>query len=233
MPPNSRVYMIAGTQHGGAAGLPTTPGACANHAQSAQSGAGAARLDRGAGGLGRQGDPAAAEPGAVDRPGHGGSGSGGRYARDQGRGAAARRQSDHRAGRLDQSARGRRRRRRMAGRVPLRDARAGGRCRRQRDVRHPAAADRGAARDLYRLERLPRPADRIVRPQRHLCAVRQDPGRARGVRRSAAVGGRALQLARGLCGEGEGGRRRAGRRAVLLPADAARYVREAERSDRF
>jgi hypothetical protein len=30
LPPNSRVYMIAGTQHGGAAGLPTTPGACAN-----------------------------------------------------------------------------------------------------------------------------------------------------------------------------------------------------------
>ncbi len=30
LPPNSRVYMIAGTQHGGAAGLPTAPGACAN-----------------------------------------------------------------------------------------------------------------------------------------------------------------------------------------------------------
>jgi hypothetical protein len=30
LPPNSRVYMIAGTQHGGAAGLPTTPGACVN-----------------------------------------------------------------------------------------------------------------------------------------------------------------------------------------------------------
>jgi Alpha/beta hydrolase domain len=29
-PPNSRVYLIAGTQHGGAAGLPSTPGACAN-----------------------------------------------------------------------------------------------------------------------------------------------------------------------------------------------------------
>ena len=30
LPPNSRVYMIAGTQHGGAAGLPITPGTCAN-----------------------------------------------------------------------------------------------------------------------------------------------------------------------------------------------------------
>ena len=29
-PPNSRVYLIAGTQHGGAAGSPSTPGACAN-----------------------------------------------------------------------------------------------------------------------------------------------------------------------------------------------------------
>jgi Alpha/beta hydrolase domain len=30
LPPNSRVYLIAGTQHGGAAGLSTAPGACAN-----------------------------------------------------------------------------------------------------------------------------------------------------------------------------------------------------------
>jgi hypothetical protein len=30
LPPNSRAYMIAGTQHGGAAGLPTAPGVCAN-----------------------------------------------------------------------------------------------------------------------------------------------------------------------------------------------------------
>ena len=29
-PPNSRIYLIAGTQHGGAAGSPSTPGACAN-----------------------------------------------------------------------------------------------------------------------------------------------------------------------------------------------------------
>jgi len=29
-PPNSRVYLIAGTQHGGAAGLSTAPGACVN-----------------------------------------------------------------------------------------------------------------------------------------------------------------------------------------------------------
>jgi hypothetical protein len=30
LPPNSRVYLIAGTQHGGAAGVSTAPGACAN-----------------------------------------------------------------------------------------------------------------------------------------------------------------------------------------------------------
>ncbi len=33
-------------------------------------------------------------------------------------------------------------------------------------------------------------------------AVCQDPGRARAVRRSAALGRRAVQLTRGLCGEG-------------------------------
>jgi hypothetical protein len=46
--------------------------------------------------------------------------------------------------------------------------------------------------------------------------------------------GRAIQLPpRGLCGEGEGGCRRALVGERLLPTDAARYVREAERSDRF
>ena len=80
---------------------------------------------------------------------------------------AAGRQPHRRAGRLGRSA--------GPARQFLRCARLGGRCRRQRDRRHPPAADRGAARHLYRLERLPRPALRIVRPRRIADPVRPHP----------------------------------------------------------
>ena len=64
-------------------------------------------------------------------------------------------------------------------------------------------------------------------------SLRQDQGRARSGGRSAPLDRGALRLARRLCGEGEGGGGCAGRERLLLPADAAAYVRAAEASDRF
>ena len=73
--------------------------------QSAQPDAGLARARGSAGAMGNEGDRAAAEPGAVDRGRHRGRICRRANAADQGNGARARRQPDRAAGRLDRCAR--------------------------------------------------------------------------------------------------------------------------------
>ena len=139
---------------------------------------------------------------------------------------AAGRQPHRRAGRLGRPA--------GPARQFLRRARLRGRCRRQRDRRHPPAADRGAARHLYRLERLPGPALRIMRPRRIADPVRPDPSASarppatRAPRSKSATAAatayvaKVRQAAAALVAE-----------RLLLPSDAEAYVRAAESCDRF
>ena len=113
---------------------------------------------------------------------------------------AAGRQPHRRAGRLGRPA--------GPARQFLRRARLRGRCRRQRDRRHPPAADRGAARHLYRLERLPRPALRIVRPRRIADPVRPDPSRSARPPATRAPRSKSATAAARLMSQRSGRRRR-------------------------
>ena len=108
-----------------------------------------------------------------------------------------------------------------------------GRCRRQRDRRHQAATDCGSARHLYRVERLPGGAKRARRPRRLVDSLHPYQDRARGEGRPAALDRGARGQPRSLCRHGRSSDRGARRRALLLPADAAAYVKAAEACDRF
>ena len=214
LPDTSRVYLIAGTQHGGRAGLDSRPGACANPTNPMSPGPALRALVVALEQWVTKGiaPPASRVPSIS--AGDGGRVCGRAHAADQGIGAAARRQPDRAAGGLDQSARNPHRDSGDTGRALLRHARLGGRSRRQRGGRHPAAADRRAARHPYRLERVSAATRGVVRSRRLLCAVRQDQGRARDERRPAPVARGALRLARRLRGEAQGRGRCAGRRAA-------------------
>ncbi len=112
--------------------------------------------------------------------------------------------------------------------------RFGSGCRRQRGRGHPAAANRGAARDLYRLERLQeaQPSELCDRDGSYIAfaktkAEREAAGDPR-LSIEERYGSRADYVAKvkaaadALVAE-----------RLLLPADAAAYVQAAETSDRF
>ena len=84
LPPNARAYMIAGTQHGGGPGTDPEPRPLRQPAQPAQRQPGIAGIAGGARRMGHDRGGAAAEPGPVDRPRHGRRGRAGRDAESAG-----------------------------------------------------------------------------------------------------------------------------------------------------
>ncbi len=202
--------------------------------QSAQPDAGPARARGSAGAMGDEGDRAAAEPGAVDRGRHRGRVCRRANAADQGNGARARRQPDRPAGRLDRSARN------SDG-----GARGAGRGASTAPASRPwtATATRSRASGCRRspCRSRPIPAGTSTRPRPANCATvtgrtSRSPRPGPSARRAAIrvplleerYGSRAAYVAKvkaaadALIAE-----------RLLLPADAAAYVKAAETSDRF
>ncbi len=201
LPSNARAYMIAGTQHGGRPGVDPSPGPCVNprnpHSATPALRALLAALEDWV----RTGAepppsrvPSIAQGDAIDAEAV-------RMPTVPGFALGPRRQPHRAAGRLGQPA--------GAARQFLRNQGLRGRRRRQRGRRDQAAADRRAAWNLHRLERLPGAARRARRPRRVADRVRPNAAGARGGRRPAPVARRTLWQPRCLCRKGEGRRRSA------------------------
>ncbi len=80
LPPTARVYLIAGTQHGGGPGTDPSPGPCVNPRNPHSASPALRALAGGARGMGQNRAGATAEPGPVDRRRHPGRGRNGRDA---------------------------------------------------------------------------------------------------------------------------------------------------------
>ena len=234
LPPNSRVYLIAGTQHAGAAGSPSTPGACANprnpHNPSPVLRALIVALeDWVVKGI-------APPPSRVPSLAAGTAVPASTVVMPALRGMALAPGDNPITEPVDWV------------NPPEGEARArDGHPLYRYETRVPAVDADGNETDGIRLPPIAVPlatytgwnvyrarADRAVRPRRHLRAVRPDPRRARGRRRPAALDHGALRAPQAsYVAKVKAAADALVAERLLLPADAARYVREAERSDRF
>ena len=220
-PEDTRVYLIAGTQHGGRPGVDPRPGPCLNprnpHSATPALRALFVALEEWV----TEGVPPPASRVPAISMGTAVHAAAVRMPRVNGFAHPPGGNRDHRPGRLGRSARKRRR--------ALRNLCFGSRRRRQRGRRNPAAANRGAARHLHRLERLPRPAAGTGRPRRVADPVRPHPRRAHGGGRPSRLARRTLWQPRWLCREGRGRSGGACRRTAAPAAGRRRVCRRGPR----
>ena len=224
-PEDTRVYLIAGTQHGGRPGVDPRPGPCLNP-RNPQSATPALRA------LFVALEEWVTE-GVPPRP------AGYRQSRwvapytpplfeCRGSTVLPTRRATTRSspGRLGRSARKRRR--------GLRNLCFGSRRRRQRGRRNPTATDRGATGHLHRLERLPRSAAGIGRPRRVADPVCSHPCRAHsGGRPSRTLPEERYGSHDGYIAKVEAAAAALIDERLLLPQDAAAFVAAARDCDRF